>query len=363
MKNSRDCGRALLVGLGILCLETGAFGQLPPPGRTPYTLPAGTRNTLPHARTSTAPGPMQGPMLGYVWDAAAGGLRGVSGIPGAAVMGDPQFTGQDLTLAAVGPERDFALFSNNQGRLLMARLPGAAPLVFADGVAPGQQIVLSPSGNAALVFSATTQRFRTLSGLPDAPVTHDGQFALGAIAAGAISDDGTAVVATRTGNLQYALYVVRTDGSTSLLAQTGVVGGLAFLQGRDDLLFADAGANTLSLATGVNGAVNVQTLATSNDGLDLPFAVSVAADSRTAWVANDHGVLVSVSLTQAGVTSKLSCNCTAVALAPLGGNQVFRLTAFDGTPLAILDGDSGAPQVMYIPAPAKLTAQSEAAAQ
>ena len=46
----------------------------------------------------------------------------------------------------------------------------------------------------------------------------------------------------------------------------------------------------------------------------------------------------------------VECHCAATVLAPLSGNAVFRLTQRTDQPLWILDGDAGAPRMVFIPA-------------
>ncbi|HEY1217850.1 MAG TPA: hypothetical protein VGF03_02855, partial [Bryobacteraceae bacterium] len=55
---------------------------------------------------------LSGPRLGLVFDRAAGGLRPISGIPGAATTGEPLALGLTISRAEISPAQDAALVLN-----------------------------------------------------------------------------------------------------------------------------------------------------------------------------------------------------------------------------------------------------------
>ena len=297
--------------------------------------------------------PMVGPMLGYVWDSEAGGLRAVTGIPGAAVMQQPLYTGQNISAAVLSSHQDYALLSNNQGRLLIAHLPGGAPAEVALGLSPQQHVVLSPSGRAALVYDASAAKLLLLAGLPNRPVVSS--ISLKApILAGAISDAATPVVASGKGDGSVEIAGVRKDGSSQPLTSIGRMGGLAFLPGRDDLLVADQANSTLSIVDNVSTAPSTYQLAGPGDGLASPSAVASSMDGNIVWMVNaSDGSLISINLARPGTHTVVACDCKSAELERLQGNAVFRLSNFSGGPLRILDGEGNSPQLLFIPAPAK----------
>jgi hypothetical protein len=46
----------------------------------------------------------------------------------------------------------------------------------------------------------------------------------------------------------------------------------------------------------------------------------------------------------------IECDCSATNIERLAGRDVFRLTGLDAPSIAIYDGDSDEPRIVYIPA-------------
>ena len=68
------------------------------------------------------------PLLGYAFDAGAGAIRPLRGIPGAAVLGDVLDAGFPMASAVMAPQQNFALAlaADGQPRLVSFGAGGAA---------------------------------------------------------------------------------------------------------------------------------------------------------------------------------------------------------------------------------------------
>ncbi len=209
--------------------------------------------------------PVSGPILGYVWDDTAKGIRPIKGIPGAAVAEAPVYSDSAVVSGVVSPAQDSALLLNSSGAVLcISLLKRTAPRELASGFRSDAHIVFSPSGKFALLFQPAPAQLLLITGLPDQPsaTTINPDDALGSIRAAAVSDTGTMLIGSST-----QIFTLHADGSDSFLGSVRQLGGMQFLRGGTDALITDEAANTLWLYRDVAGSVNPAVLATANDGL------------------------------------------------------------------------------------------------
>src|SRR5205823_14790710 len=102
------------------------------------------------------PEPISGPVTGYVYDAAARGIRPIQGIPGSAMLAAPVTLSFDLESAVLSGGGSFALARSSGAdsqiwvlRNLDTSEPGARPL---QGGIAGAQMALNKNGSAAVLY-------------------------------------------------------------------------------------------------------------------------------------------------------------------------------------------------------------------
>jgi hypothetical protein len=300
-------------------------------------------------------GRIAGPVLGYVWDSAAGALRAIQGVPGSSLLGAPMDAGVPVARAAVSPRHDYVLAVTAEGEAAVLRIGGgrlARRLI--EGVAVGAvRIALSPEGRAAALFydGFETGRVQVVTGLPDQPALA-GTLVMseppGALEALAVSDGGL-VLAALAGAEGSTISLMTVEGEIRVIASAGQVSALAFAPGRADALAADRKSNQLLWIVAAAAAAAVRTLAGPDDGIAGPAAVAVSADGRHAVVANaDSGTVAEFEL-EGAARVVVPCRCSPATLERLNGNAIFRLNEPSAGPMRLFDGDFAEPRVLFVP--------------
>jgi hypothetical protein len=293
-------------------------------------------------------GPISGPLIGYVWDPTASGLRPIFGVSGAAQLGAALYANQSLSGAAVSLAKQFALLTSTTGEIFLTTLPAGEPSLLTPKLSTQQQIALSPSGDAAIIFARDLMSITLITGLPASPALQT--IELPAIANQAVvSDSGLVLIATTLSDGTSALRSLAASGATAPVTTLSQFGAMAFLPKSTNALIADAGQNGVQLASGLGGAVNISRIASSADGIARPVAVASSLDAHWAIIANQTGSnIVRVDLSGKTPASSVQCNCSPAFLMPIAGNDVFRLTELGAGPLSIFDGNASKPRVFLI---------------
>jgi DNA-binding beta-propeller fold protein YncE len=144
-------------------------------------------------------------------------------------------------------------------------------------------------------------------------------------------------------------------GGLFTLANPQHASALRFIGGRNDLLVADDGSDTVGVVQDVPGAALWQPLAGAADGVAGPIGLDVSLDGARLVVANARAGNILV-LSAAGAAAgpppvSFPCPCNPAGLGRLNGNAVFLLNGIsDNAPLWIFDGDSATQRVVFIPA-------------
>lgn len=276
------------------------------------------RITLAIALLSTASAGLaqvSAPQLGWVPDRAS--IRPVYGIPAAGAVGARVRAQQDFSRIAVSPARNYVLMSATKTGTVFVYTPesGLIPLEGASG-AP-DQMVLSPRGSAAVLWSGN--RAQVVTGLPDAPMirTVDASFLQTAPSALAISDDGSWLAQASS----EGVYAFGPNGDVKRLALENAA-ALAFFQGTHAL--AVAGADGVRTVTGLSGFAVVSNLLLSADASLQPVAVATTEDNRTLIVADRSGAVSAVDIGSGAVRTS-NCGCRPEGLFGMGPSA-FRLT-------------------------------------
>jgi hypothetical protein len=323
---------------------------------------------------------VSGPALGLVADRAAGSIRPILGIPGAAMWGAPLSVDFATVQTAVAPGGDFALVVAKENfRVASVRAAdGAVQWLALEGTDGAPDIVaFSPRGRAAALYYQASQRLVVLSGLRNgtAQVTEAGTAALpAAVSLLAVSEDGSSLLAAVPEGDSAAVYyltaapaspqsrlsVTLTNDEPSTPAELpagasarrltvfGAVSALEFVGESLDALVADTGANAVYLMRDASGAADTVLLGSARDGLAKPVSVK-ALDSRRVLVANAGTDSITILYRDGATPVSLPCGCTLAGLHPLSGGAVFRLTEPSGDPLLLLDAGGLEPRIVAVP--------------
>jgi hypothetical protein len=214
------------------------------------------------------------PVAGYVATLSPPGLRPIFGIPGAARLGDPLPLPNGIAKIRVAPGQLYALAEQASGDP-MAVLPlngTAAGALAAIGGAFAQAdlVAFSPSGSAAVLYSAAAGTVQVLAGLPQAAVVAREVALASQPVALAISDDAAALVMADASG---AIWLV--DAPPQFLYAVAQTAALAFVPGSRDMVVVDGGGNQVTLLQNVTGALTAKVLGTVNQ----PSAAVVAGQS------------------------------------------------------------------------------------
>lgn len=275
---------------------------------------------------------LRGPLLGFVYDADQMQLRRVTGLPGAAGWDDVVPLDASWRVLALAPRRTYALAGTDGGiSLLTWDRAGTRAIPLPDAITP-TATVFSPRGAAALLYDRSEQALQVWTGFPDQPTLARRLSAGSPLAALAVSDDGSAVLAIDGDSLR-----VWTEEPESgrILVSGAEYRMVQFRPGSHDAAYADAHAVTL--VHDVRSAAGTVALA---DSLTDPVALAFSADGRKLLVADrEPDRVVVVDLAQ-GSSIDLSCERTPDGLWPLEGNARFALTTQAKKGLLLLDADS-----------------------
>ncbi|MBI3680378.1 MAG: hypothetical protein HY235_08270 [Acidobacteria bacterium] len=287
---------------------------------------------------------VQGPVLGWVWDASREAVRPVQGIPGSSLLGPSVDVGMAVAASAIA-RNSAILVDRDQRRAFAVDLAATAVLKQLD-VPPGAgRIMMSPNGSAA-VFEYTESRQAVLvSGLPEHPVVRQILHldAEGMPAAWAVRDDASGVLAAYAE--QGFVLAFDLEGNRWKLNHEGAVRSLAFLDRSADALLA--AENGVWLVSDVMGNAEARLLYAAP-----AQAVAATADRRFALVV-EAGVasLVTIRL-EDGVTTGIACACEPKLLDRMG-SAVFRVNELSDQPLWLLDLSHAAPRMVFVPAETK----------
>jgi hypothetical protein len=128
---------------------------------------------------------VQGPLSGYYFDPATGGVYPISGLPGGATLG--QELSLNFQFVSIAPDGHTALAVANGVLLLVGNIAepaNAVPLTaWSD---PVDRIAWASDASGAVIYSSASNILRTVTGLPGSPIINS-QIRLGAVR-GAVSN-------------------------------------------------------------------------------------------------------------------------------------------------------------------------------
>jgi hypothetical protein len=294
------------------------------------------------AAAGAAGADVSGALTGFVYDAGAGAIRPVLGIPGAAVLGESLDLGFAVAYAAIAPEQDVAVTVGGDGAVRLVRLASRAsqPLETLHG-AP-RSVVFSPRGSAAAFLNDST--LDVFTGFPDKPSlarTLD-LTGVGTLSAVAVSDDGTAVLVSAGG-------AVRAAGESAewkTLQEGEWV--FAFVPGSRDTVLAGRGG-AVALVRDATASGDRKEVAPGSDDAPAATAVAATASGRLIVVQDRQ---VSVLDLSGQLLARHACDCAPAGVSRMG--SAFRLNEVSEAPLWLLDGASPEGRLVFVPPVARV---------
>lgn len=289
-----------------------------------------------------------GPQLGYLWLDSDRTLRPILGVAGASQIGRSLVPAGTYIGAVTSAAANIAILQDADGAFDLMSLPsGGHPVSLAVKLPVGATVRLSPSATSALLYSPGASSASLVGGLLSTPQVSVIKFG-GPIVDSAVADSGAVSVEYSQGTA-IALAVAAPSGRASTVASLGSPGGISFLPGHDDLLYADATANTITLMRAATSAPATSLIATASL-LKSPSAVGISGSGRWAVVVNGASqTLVRIDLST--LTSvPLDCSCKPTEAATLTDDGAFRVTNVKSGANWIVDASTADPRTLFIPA-------------
>jgi len=287
----------------------------------------------------------RGPQLGYIWISADRTLRPVLGVAGASQIGQSVVPAGMYVAGAASAVSRTAVLQEADGSLDIMAMPSGQPLHLAASLAADANIRFSPSGRSALLFNPGGSQLALVTALTSAPSV-TALASPSPVVDAVVSDAGNVAVAS-SASTGVSIRLLTAKGAPQV-DNVGALGGLTF-SGADDLLIADAAANTLTLIRNASTAPT-PSIAPTSGLLNKPSAVGVTAGSRWAVVANSgESSVVLVDLSGQAAPARIACGFAPSVVAPMAGDGVFRLTGLNSGPVWALDAGASTPHAFFIP--------------
>ena len=286
------------------------------------------------------------PRSGVIFDPGSHSLRAVNGVAGAATLGQSLAGSTGIATAAVCSPKNFAVVATDvQGAVSIGSVDGSPPAPLPDGLLNYPDgIFLSASCSAALLYSAASNQFQVLTGLPNAPViTSAFSPSFSRISSCALSDDGALVLCIVPSAGVYLLSPLAAPKAVVPLAG----GGSVALRNNSDALIADTSANQLLLVPYVTASPSAQVLAGPDQGISSPNAIAYDSVKQLVLVGNGGSGNVGILNLADDTVNFLDCGCQA-SFSPLE-NAIFQVSPpTNNSPLLVLDVTSSSPKVLFV---------------
>lgn len=266
---------------------------------------------------------MASPVLGYVFDSSSKAVRPIAGIPGAAALEGALPSAAKLEIGFVSPNGRFLLAATLDGAVLID-LHNKTTADLENGPA---DIALGSWSPDSKTFALWTRsgKLQVWTGVPDSAAlkfSADVESPAGI----AVADGGAVAAFWNDSGLRLV------DGAHIEEAAAGPIAAAAFRAGSVEWAAVTEG----------------QLIRSSGDpvALDLVKPSAVAFGSRSVLAGGEKAL----SIFDENGARTIACDCAATTLERLAGTDVFRLTGVDSPSIAIYDGDSDEPRIVYIPA-------------
>jgi len=305
----------------------------------------------PQSSTTVPTASALGPQLGYIWLESDHTLRPILGVAGASQIGQSLVPAGTYIGAVTAASANIAILQDSDGSFDLMSLPSGSPVSLAANLPAGATMRLSPSATSALLYTSGSSSASLVTGLLSTPQISTVKFG-GPILDSAVADSG-AVSAEYSQGTSVALSVAAASGRASTVASLGSTGGLSFLPGRDDLIYADSTANTVTLVRSATSAPASSLIQTASL-LKSPSAVGISGSGRWALVINNSANSATQTLTRIDLNTltsvSVACACKPTEAAVLTDDGAFRVTNVKSGANWIVDASKASPRTLFIPA-------------
>ena len=299
-----------------------------------------------------------GPTLGFVFDRAAGVVRRVPGIMGAAGIGDPIQAGFSLAQAYTAPQQDYVVGVTTRGLAvtLISLSHGAVSNTTSLNMVPAgpDRVAFSPSGDSIALYYQSDRRLLALTGIPRTPrilSSSDLTAYPGNLTALAVADGGSAVLAGITQGSAGVLTLYRQDGSSSVILPMSRPAAAQFLWESTDAVVTDQAQGTVDFLKDVTGSMQVRLLSDAGNGLGGPDLVAVDRSGGTVLVGHSGtGAGIAIDLASTTIHT-FDCHCVLSTLEPLNGSMAYRITDVNAGKFTMLDGRGSTPVFTLVSQP------------
>jgi hypothetical protein len=287
----------------------------------------------------TAASPLMAPVLGFITGEAPSGVRAIVGTPSSASLTADIFLSSSVTRVSEPPRQAYVLAetATPEGVAVVSfsGLSPGTPALITDALPGADLVSFSPSGSAALLYFASTQRLQVISGLPAQPV-----LAADVIVSGsptpfrtmAVSDDASVFL----GATAESVFVVATSGSAEPIYTSAKLGSVALIPQTSDAAVLDLASGSLIRLRGLTGAVTDEIIA-SGLGFSPEASLQVTSDAHSVLVADpDASAVVAFDLATHAATTFATAHPPR-GLTPLRAANVFLLSADPDTAAWILN--------------------------
>jgi len=300
------------------------------------------------APAAAQPAALSGPTEGFTFDAPTRSLRAVAGYPGASSFGPALVSGIDI--AAVAPQRNYAVAFQNGGCVFVSSLDGKAAVTPISEVSlQPEHIVWSADGSMAVLYSLSASWFQPLTGFPQTPSAQprvDATRLGGSLASIAIDPKGQRIAVGVSGSAGEIYWTSDRQSFQPMLAMNHPI-ALTFSADGTAVYALDGDSQRITSAGIVNPGV--QTFPT---GLADPVAmqsVQTAAGELLYVAARKDQLLRIFKPVSRQIVADVPLSFHPSRLDPLGASFVLAARSQAATPLWVYSG-TPVPGAFFVPA-------------
>ena len=291
-----------------------------------------------------------GPVTGFIFDAQAGVIRPMLGIPGAAYLGTVTVTGVDA--AAVAPDGSAALVLQERGTRLVLygglRNGPPAAVAIRGAIAGVDHFAWSGDSSSAAVYSSASGQAQILTNLAQSPAA-GAPLDLSALPGPvtALAFDGQRIIVGVSGD-SGGIYLASPPAAAQRIAAASSPSAIA-LAGAS-LYFADSQSQQIWQVESYSGKPTAVLFA-NDSGISSPAGLQVSADGQRLYVANaGNRKLAIYDIALRSVLEGLDLNFAPTRLDRFGYTSVFLLNNSGAGPLYVLsDGNPAKIAVYFVP--------------
>jgi len=298
---------------------------------------------------------LAGPVTGFVFDAQAGAVRPMLGIPGAAYLGNVVAAG--LQAASVSPNGSAALAVQQGGKLVLySGLRTALPVTLAvsGAIAGADHFAWGPGSGTAAVYASRTGQGQILTSLNPSPVAA-ASIELSSLPGHvtALAFDGQRMIVGVASTDSGGIYLATASSGTQRIAPATSPSAIA-LAG-SSLYFSDDQSQQIFQVQNYAGTP-AAVLFANDSGIDSPAGLQLSADGQRLYVANAGSRTLAVyDIASRSPVQSLGLSFTPTRLDLFGDASVFLMNSSSSHgPLYVArDGVAGKAAVYFVPSPSK----------